>query len=385
MMAMQMQGNSYPNLGKLCLGNAAVAADAGLVSSSDGPEGRRKCARRYRAWGYLKRRPAAQTMLLMCLFLMWGRGGGDEIAELQAAQLRLANTFDLRKQLSGESTYPSRYRSTETSTGQCCGGDKCTECQSTKVGNLDAVRIYLDAEIRLLKKLGCPCRIEQLMPSAGAVSGGTEVVVTVSALDIDLALARGPIDCWIRMGLEEYVVRPTSRVSGVSNQLRCRTPPSAPQDSQITLHATDFAITDGSTKFTYYDFRAPSLFSIVPSGAPSTLGGLALTLTGAGFQASNLPIFCVFELIPFISVVKSNETAVCITPSGLPATKGKLYVSFNAREPAGTQTLDFAVYHQPQIVAIWPSAGYGNEAILIQARGLAFTYDPREDDLRCAY
>ena len=319
---------------------------------------------------------------------MWERGGGDESADLEAARLRLADTFDLRKQLSGESTYPHRYRSSPGITGHCCGGDNCVECQGEKVGNLEATRLHLEKEIRLLRKLGCPCRIESLNPPAGPVEGGTDVIITVSGLDLDVALARGPLNCWIRMGLEEYIVKPATRVLGTTHQLTCRTPPSAPLESQITLHAADFAITAGPTQFLYYNAKAPRLISIVPSGAPSSPGGAVLTVTGSGFQDAvdaGVSLWCVFGGIGFDAVVQNNETAVCVSPAGLPSVKGKLFISFNALNPAGTFTLDFAVYDQPRITAIWPTGGYGDEPILIQAAGLGYTFQPREGDINCLF
>ena len=334
------------------------------------------------------RRLAGQALLIVHVCLLLGCGGGDDSAALQAARLRLADTFDLRKHLSGESTFPHRYRSIPGSTGQCCGGDSCVECQGEKVGNLDATRLYLEAEIRLLKKLGCPCHIEELKPPAGPAEGGTDVTITVAGLDLDAALARGPIDCWIRMGLEEYVTRPASRIMGSSNQLTCRTPASAPRESQITLHAEGFAVTAGATKFSYYDAKAPRLVSILPSGAPASPGGAVLTVSGQGFQdalSSGVSLWCIFGKVPFRATVQSNETAVCVSPLGLPVVKGKLFLSFNALDPAGTDTLDFAVYEQPRITAIWPMGGYGDEPIMIQAAGLGFTYQPREGDIRCVF
>jgi hypothetical protein len=129
-----------------------------------------------------QRRPAVQAMMLICLCLLWSSGGGDDSAELQAAKLRLADTFDLRKQLSGESTYPHRYRSTSAN---CCGGSSCVECQGEKVGNIDATRFYLESEIRLLRKIGCPCRIEKLSPPGGPAAGGTGIIFCCSDKNIN--------------------------------------------------------------------------------------------------------------------------------------------------------------------------------------------------------
>ena len=334
------------------------------------------------------RRQASQALILVCICLLWQPGGGDDSSALEAARLRLADTFDLRKQLSGESTYPHRYRSSPDVTGNCCGGDRCVECQGEKVGNLDATRLHFENEIRLLRKLGCPCRIEKLNPFGGPIEGGTDVVITVSGLDLDTALSRGPIDCWIRMGLENYIVKPTTRVLGSTNQLTCRTPSSAPQYSQITLHAADFAVTAGATQFSYYSAGAPRLVSILPSGAPSSPGGAVLTITGSGFQDAinaGVSLWCIFGGVPFDAAVQSNETAICVSPVGLPAVLGKLYISFNTLDPAGTDTLDFAVYDQPRIARIWPMGGYGNEPIVIQAAGLGFTYQPRDGDISCIF
>jgi len=119
------------------------------------------------------------------------------------------------------------------------------------------------------------------------------------------------------MGLEDYVVKPAERVLGTQDKLACRTPPSAPQYSQITLHAADFAVTAGATQFTYYNARPPRLVSILPSGAPSSPGGAVLTVTGSGFQDainSGVSLWCVFGGVPFDAVVQSNETAKCIVP-----------------------------------------------------------------------
>ena len=349
------------------------------------PRGRRRPDDTARLRGGWQRRPAAQALMLVCICLLWCSGGGDDSAELQAARLRLADTFDLRKQLSGESTYPHRYR---IAGSNCCGGSNCVECQGEKVGNIDAMRLYLESEIRLLRKIGCPCRIEKLSPPGGPIRGGTDVVITVSGLDLDMVLERGPLNCWIRMGLEDYVVRPTSRVLGTTDKLRCRTPPSAPQTSQITLHAADFAITAGSTRYEYFDTRPPRLFSIVPSGAPSAPGGAVLTVTGSGFRdavSEGRSLSCVFGTVAFDADVRSNETAVCVAPAGMSPAKGKLFISYNAQDPAGTDTVDFAVFNQPRIAAIWPTGGFGNEPIMIQAAGLESTYRPREGDINCLF
>ena len=147
-------------------------------------------------------------------------------------------------------------------------------------------------------------------------------------------------------------------------------------------------MTAGSTKFSYYDAKAPRLISISPSGAPTSPGGAVLTVSGSGFQdaiSAGVSLWCVFGKVPFSAVVQNNETAVCVAPMGLPIVKGKLFVSFNALDPAGTDTLDFAVYEQPRITAIWPMGGYGDEPIMIQAAGLGFTFQPREGDIRCVF
>jgi hypothetical protein len=363
---------------------------------------------------------ATHAMLLVCLCLLCPTGGGDDSAALAAARMRLADTFDMRKRLSGESTFPHRYRSGVGSTGACCGGDSCVECKGESVVNLDATRLLIEDEIRLLRKLGCPCRIESLSPDSGSVDGGTRVTVTVSGLDLDLALARGPMECWVRMDLEKYVVVPATRSDDSADQLVCVTPPSQPQVScegfiapslvkycegnapptraqysQITLHAAGFAITTGETRFHYYDTRPPTLISIVPSGAPFSPGGAVLTVTGTGFKDAvdgishsrgfNVSMWCVFAEVALPASVLSNETAICHTAHGMTPVLGKLFMSYNALEPAGTDTLDFAVYHQPRISGIWPTGGYGDEPIIIQAAGLGYTYQPREGEILCIF
>jgi len=157
----------------------AVRETAGMLRGRL-PLGRRRrddTARLRSGWQRLRsgwqRRPAVQAIMLICLCLLWSPGGGDDSAELQAARLRLADTFDLRKQLSGESTYPHRYRSTSAN---CCGGSSCVECQGEKVGNIDATRFYLESEIRLLRKIGCPCRIDNVSPPGGPAGGGTGII-----------------------------------------------------------------------------------------------------------------------------------------------------------------------------------------------------------------
>ncbi len=146
------------------------------------PLGRRRRDDTARLGSGWQRRPAVQAIMLICLCLLWSPGGGDDSAELQAARMRLADTFDLRKQLSGESTYPHRYRSTSAN---CCGGSSCVECQGEKVGNIDATRFYLESEIRLLRKIGCPCRIEKLSPPGGPAAGGTGIVFYYSDENIN--------------------------------------------------------------------------------------------------------------------------------------------------------------------------------------------------------
>ena len=213
------------------------------------------------------------------------------------------------------------------------------------------------------------------------------MTITVSGLDLALVLERGPLNCWIRMGLENYVVRPATRVLGTTDKLRCRTPPSVPRESQITLHAADFAITAGLTRFDYFDTRPPRLFSVVPSGAPSSRGAV-LTVTGSGFQDAvneGRSLSCVFGSTAFDAQVRDNETAVCVAPAGMAATKGKLLMSYNAQDPAGADRMDFAVFDQPRIAAIWPTGGFGNEVIMIQAAGLESTYRPREGDINCLF
>jgi hypothetical protein len=461
---------------------------------------RRNLSIMHRTLGSHTRRLAAQAMLVTCVCLLWGYGGGatfdtdgrcsdidgrcdvpsneyqrmeqfsrrilpgeKEEAALNRARMRLADTFEVRKQLSGKSTYPHRYRSEPSSTGQCCGGDNCTECQSEQVANIDAVRFSLESEIRILKILGCPCYIEKIVPLLGYVEGGTDVILTVVGLDIDKALARGPLNCWIRMGLEEYVVRPTNRVLGQPNQLSCQTPPQITmqgpvRESQITLHGPDFEVAAGRIKFLYVErFSNMRLFSVQPSGAPSSPGGLPLTLTGSGFKDATdqqLQIYCAYEGIFFAAEVRprygpawevvynpsiqynitmqcsdniteqclagnitaqcsavncscsssgvsstispwnkncgcgcqaAKETAVCISPVGLPVGTGKMFISLNLLDPANQDFIDFAVYDQPRILGIWPNEGLENQPILIYTSGLGYTYQPSQGDIRCLF
>ena len=285
------------------------AGDVGAVIGCDAELAhmlQRRQLERARRWG-LRRGPsvrrawsrqlAAWVLLMLCLSLIFPVGGEDDSAALEKSRMMLADQFDLRKHLSGESSFPSRYRSGPGTTGQCCGGDRCSECAGEKVGNLDAVRLFIEKEIRILRRLGCseerPCRIADLMPRGGPVVGGTEVTVTVAALDLDAALQFGPLDCWIRMGLEEYVVRPTTRVG--TNQLKCTTPPSKKQMSQITLHTPlshpsepTIAITAGETLYQYYDATSPLLESVVPSGAPQSPGGTVVTITGSDLYVHSI-------------------------------------------------------------------------------------------------
>ena len=152
----------------------------------------------------------AVLLLLVGLWVRGAEGGNGD--QLERARLELGDVFNLRKTLSGESAFPHRFRSHLEAGRPCCGGSECAECQTEQLENLHATGLTLQREIRVLELLGCPCEIASLTPQLGAASGGTQITLAISGMDLDMAFGFGPVECWFSREVEEYVKTPAVQV-----------------------------------------------------------------------------------------------------------------------------------------------------------------------------
>jgi len=187
---------------------------------SRGSESERERSRR-RQWQVLKQTTVRRTLgagravifLSLLLVGLWvgGAEGGDE-DKLERARLEFGDVFSIRKALSGESTFPHRYRSHRETSRQCCGGIECVECGGEELENLQVAAAALRREIRVLETLGCPCKIGAIAPKLGPAAGGTKIILEIDGMDLNLAFSYGEIECWFSREVEQYIKVPAVKV-----------------------------------------------------------------------------------------------------------------------------------------------------------------------------
>lgn len=338
---------------------------------------------------------------MVCLFfLAWGVGeaGGQDSAAVITARNEVGDLFNLRKHLSGESSFPYKYRSYvregETSEvslayDKCCGGDGCRECMAGEaVQNLQAIKFEMKRRIEVLQDLGCPCSISQIYPSSGAYTLKAPVEVTVSGLLLDQAFARGPIECWWRSQRPGEVETYTKVVAEPlrSDTVACLT---APQTQfsymEVSLHGDGWSVTkpsvEGINVFESFNAGDFGIVSASPIASPS-VGGVKIMIVGRDLDPTR-DLQCRVAGVRFPAQAINTTHATCTTPA-MPAGKTSLTLSQNGYTWIEDE-VDFWVYNQPNITVVYPPGGLGNELVKMNLAGLGLSYEPKAEEIFCRW
>jgi len=319
------------------------------------------------------------TILLLNLSYIDGNEGG-----IPAAKRQLVEAFNQRRYLSGDDSYPSNYRQ-DAMPQECCAGNDCVECMMERASSVQAVTTSIQQEIELLRDLGCPCRIASLMPSFGSISGGTQVVVRLSGIDLDMAFALGPIECWVKRAPEVYDKLAATRIA--ASEVTCTLKPMREGTTDIWIHSDLFTIKAGANSFLYINDLTVSTHLVQPKASPVT-GRITLTVHGTNFPLHDVflrdALRCMFRGITFDALLLDNVTATCVTPV-LPRGRDFLALTYNGIDLIPNTSLPFAVYNHPLIVGMWPETGFSGEVLSLQASGFGYDYVPQSEDLLCRF
>ncbi|CAM9095296.1 unnamed protein product [Chrysoparadoxa australica] len=194
--------------------------------------------------------------------------------------------------------------------------------------------------------------VSELLPSSGAVSGGTGITVRGSGFRSSPSLA-------VRFGLIDV---PATFLS--STELHCEAPPSVQGPVAVSVTSDGAYFSASELHFEYVD--VVTLTAVEPLQG-SVVGGTLVTVQGSGFLDSN-KLSCSFGAVGTVDAVYISESEIsCEAPAAPAAGQVAVGVSMNGADLA-SGAVQFTYIRDALVLSVTPTSGpvSGGTNILVE-------------------